>query len=74
MPYVDIRITKEGATQDQKRRLIEGVTNLLAEVLNKNPATTVVTIQEIMLDDWGIGGLPVAEYRKTNGLRPPKTS
>ncbi|HPF71968.1 MAG TPA: 4-oxalocrotonate tautomerase family protein, partial [Candidatus Krumholzibacteria bacterium] len=47
MPYVNIRITPEGATPEAKARLIRGVTELLQEVLGKNPATTVVTIDEV---------------------------
>ena len=64
MPYVNIKITREGATPEQKTRLIEGVTNLLSEVLDKNPATTFVVIDEVDLENWGVGGMPVAEYRK----------
>lgn len=65
MPYVSIKITREGATSAQKAELIDGVTSLLERVLDKNPATTFVVIEEVALEDWGIGGLPVAEYRKT---------
>lgn len=65
MPYVNIQITREGATPEQKRRLIAGVTRLLSEVLNKSPLTTHVVIQEIDLDSWGVGGLPVVEFRRT---------
>jgi 4-oxalocrotonate tautomerase len=65
MPYVNIKITREGVTQDQKSALIKGVTDLLKEVLDKSPATTFVVINEVDLEDWGIGGLPVEEYRKT---------
>lgn len=64
MPYVNIKITKEGATQEQKARLIEGVTSLLVEVLGKNPETTVVVIDEVDTDNWGIGGIPVTLRRK----------
>jgi len=64
MPYVNIKITKEGATADQKAALIKGVTDLLETVLNKNPATTFVVIDEVELEHWGVGGLPVEEYRK----------
>jgi 4-oxalocrotonate tautomerase len=65
MPYVNIRITREGATPEEKARLIEGVTDLLATVLDKSPRTTVVVIDEVALEDWGIGGLPVEAYRRT---------
>ncbi len=64
MPYVNIKITKEGATKEQKEKLIKGTTDLLVEVLGKNPATTVVVIEEVDTDNWGIGGLQVTEIRK----------
>ena len=64
MPYVNIKITDEGATSAQKAALIEGVTNLLKDVLGKNPATTVVVIDEVPTDNWGIGGEQVTSRRK----------
>jgi 4-oxalocrotonate tautomerase len=64
MPYVNIKITDEGATKEQKLELIAGVTNLLSKVLGKNPATTVVVIDEIDMDNWGIEGESVSERRK----------
>lgn len=64
MPYVNIKITKEGVTADQKAELIAGTTELLQRVLNKNPATTVVVIDEVETDNWGIGGEPVTHRRK----------
>jgi len=65
MPYVNIKITREGGTtKDQKRQLIRGVTELLQQVLHKSPATTHVTIEEIETCDWGLGGESVEELRK----------
>lgn len=65
MPYVNIKITREGGTTAaQKAALIEGATELLARVLGKSPATTVVVIDEVEMENWGIGGLPVEDYRK----------
>jgi 4-oxalocrotonate tautomerase len=64
MPYVNIKITREGATPEQKAKLIKGVTDLLADVLHKDPATTFVVIDEVAVEDWGVGGLPVPEYRR----------
>lgn len=69
MPTVHIRITNEGATPAQKAELIGGVTDLLQRILGKNPATTVVTIEEVDLDNWGIGGLPVLDYRAAQATR-----
>lgn len=70
MPYVNIRITREGATADQKAQLIKGVTDLLANVLGKNPATTFVIIDEVETDNWGIAGQPVTERRKQQKAAP----
>jgi 4-oxalocrotonate tautomerase len=67
MPYVNIRITREGATAEQKARLIAGATRLLQEVLGKNPATTVVVIDEVDTDNWGIGGETVTARRREGG-------
>jgi 4-oxalocrotonate tautomerase len=64
MPYVNIKITREGATPEQKGKLIEGATRLLQDVLGKNPATTVVVIEEVDTDNWGIGGETVTVRRK----------
>ena len=64
MPYVNIKITREGATSEQKATLIREVTRLLAETLGKNPATTVVVIEEVETDNWGIGGESVTVRRK----------
>jgi 4-oxalocrotonate tautomerase len=64
MPYVNIKITREGATAEQKATLIREVTRLLAETLGKNPATTIVVIEEVETDNWGIGGETVTVRRK----------
>ncbi|MBG0791556.1 MAG: 4-oxalocrotonate tautomerase family protein [Desulfovibrionaceae bacterium] len=63
MPFVNIRITREGATAEQKKQLIQGVTDLLADVLGKNPKTTFVIIDEVDTDNWGIGGEAVTVLR-----------
>lgn len=64
MPYVNIKITREGTTTQQKRQLIEGATKLLVDVLGKTPATTVVVIDEIDTENWGMGGEPVSVRRQ----------
>lgn len=67
MPFVSIRVTREGVTNDQKAELIAGATDLLVRVLGKDPATTFVVIDEVDLESWGVGGLPVPEHRKKQG-------
>ena len=64
MPFVNVRITREGATREQKAELIAGITDLLVRVLDKDPATTMIVIDEVELDDWGVMGMTTTEYRK----------
>jgi len=64
MPYVKIEVTREGITREQKQRLIKGVTDLITEVLNKDPHLTHVVIQEVNLDDWGYAGEQVSVLRE----------
>jgi len=64
MPYVNIKITREGATTEQKAKLIQGVTAMLKDVLGKDPQTTVVVIEEVETDNWGIAGETITERRK----------
>lgn len=64
MPIVNIQVTDEGVTREQKKLLIKGATQLLVDVLNKDPQTTFVTIDEINTDNWGIGFDQVTDLRK----------
>ena len=66
MPFVNIKVTggAEAPTAAQKAELISGITELLRRVLNKNPATTVVLIEELSTDNWGIGGESVTVRRR----------
>ena len=63
MPFVNIKITP-GATAEQKATLIKGATQLLVDVLDKNPATTFGIIEEVETDSWGVGGETVTALRK----------
>jgi 4-oxalocrotonate tautomerase len=78
VPIVNIVITREGtspdrsaATAEEKARLIKGVSELLRDVLGKPLEATFVTIEEVELENWGWGGLPVEEFRRRGGLSPP---
>lgn len=65
MPFVNVKITREGGTTpEQKAAVIRGVTRVLEDVLDKDPATTFVVVDEVELEDWGVGGEPVAELRR----------
>ncbi len=64
MPFVNIKITNEGVTSEKKAQLIKGATDLLQNVLGKNPKTTFVVIDEVDTDNWGVGGETVTVLRK----------
>jgi len=64
MPYIKIEVTREGVTKEQKQHLIKGVTQLLIEVLNKDPQLIHVVIDEVDTDNWGVAGEQVTEIRK----------
>lgn len=63
MPYINIKVTDEGVTTEQKQALIKGATQLMVDVLDKNPATTFVVIEEVSTDNWGIGYDQVTKLR-----------
>jgi 4-oxalocrotonate tautomerase len=70
MPYVNVQITREGASREQKAEVIRQITETLVQVLGKEPATTFVVIEEVALEDWGVGGLPVDEFRRRRRTAP----
>ena len=67
MPYVNIKVTRTGVTTVHKERLIRGVTQLLAEVLGKDPSTTMVVIDEVDVDNWGFRGQRWGALQKAEG-------
>lgn len=64
MPYILIQVTREGVTAEQKARLIQGATDLVVDVLHKEPATTFVVIDEVDTDNWGVAGQSVTQRRR----------
>jgi 4-oxalocrotonate tautomerase len=67
MPYVNIKVTREGVTAEQKAQLIKGATDLLWDVLKKPPQTVFVVIDEVDTDNWGVAGESVTVLRKRSG-------
>ena len=63
MPYINIKITDEQVSKQDKQKLIAGATQLLQDVSGKNPKTTFVIIEEVSTDNWGIGGESVSVLR-----------
>jgi len=70
MPYILIQVTDEGVTKDQKEALIAGATDLVVNVLNKDPEATFVVIDEVNTDNWGHGGEPVTKRRRRQAGAP----
>lgn len=64
MPYVNIRVTPPGITAQQKEEVIAGVTQVLVDVLGKDPATTFVVIDEVESDNWGFKGTTITKLRQ----------
>ena len=64
MPYVNVRITKDGVTQEQKAQIIEDLTQTLQRVLSKRPEHTHIIIDEVEPENWGFAGMLTTEYRK----------
>ena len=68
MPYINIKITDEKVSKEDKLKLIQGATHLLQDVLNKDPKTTFVIIEEVSTDNWGIAGEQVSTIRRRKTL------
>lgn len=64
MPYINIQVTDEKVTKQQKQQLIAGATNLVVDILDKKPESTFVVIDEVSLDNWGVRGKQISELRK----------
>lgn len=69
MPYVNVRVTDETVTREQKAELVARSTQMLVDVLGKDPATTIVIIDEVPLQNWGVGGELVDERRARAAAR-----
>ncbi|MGB0944742.1 MAG: tautomerase family protein [Marinomonas sp.] len=68
MPYINVKITDENVTREQKQAIIKGCTQIMVDVLDKDPQVTFVVIDEVKLDDWGIGFDQVSKLRE-NALK-----
>lgn len=67
MPYILIQVTDENVTREAKAELVRGATELVVRVLDKDPATTFVVIEEVPTDNWGVSGELVTELRRRKG-------
>lgn len=63
MPFVNVKITKDGTTREQKAQIVAEMTDTLVRVLGKKPEHTHIVIEEIELENWGFGSILTDEYR-----------
>jgi 4-oxalocrotonate tautomerase len=63
MPYVDVRVTKDGVTAQQKATIVKEITDTLVRVLGKKPEHTHVIIDEVEPENWGFAGMLTTEWR-----------
>jgi 4-oxalocrotonate tautomerase len=64
MPYVNVKITKDGVTREQKAQIVREITDTLVRVLGKKPEHTHIVIDEVETDNWGFAGMLTTDYRK----------
>lgn len=76
MPIVTVQVTREGTkagvdyvTAEEKAAIYQGISQVLYDVLGKPPEWTWVVFQEVELEDWGWGGMPVADFRRKQANR-----
>ncbi len=67
MPYVNVRITKDGVTAEQKAQIVYEITQTLQRVLGKKPEHTHIIIDEIEPENWGFAGILTTEFRQQQG-------
>ena len=65
MPFVSLRITRDGVTSEQKAHVITEFTETLERALHKRPDLTHIVIEEVDTDNWGYAGITTTEYRKS---------
>jgi 4-oxalocrotonate tautomerase len=67
MPYVNVKITRDGVSAEQKAKLVKDITATLVETLGKKPEHIHIVIEEIDPENWGFAGMLTTEYRKQQG-------
>ena len=63
MPFVNVKITRDGVTAEQKSQIVAEMTATLQRVLGKRPDHTHIVIDEVDPENWGYAGVLTTEYR-----------
>ena len=64
MPYINVRITKDGVTSEQKAQIVAEMTETLQRVLGKQPEHIHIIIDEVEPENWGFAGMLTTEFRQ----------
>ncbi len=60
MPYVTVKMLG-GRTDEQKKRLVEAITNDMVEICNAKAEAVVITIEELPKEHWAVGGVRLSD-------------
>ena len=64
MPYINVKITKNGTTKEQKKQIVAEMTDTIVRILDKKPEHIHIVIDEVDEENWGFAGKLTTEYRK----------
>jgi 4-oxalocrotonate tautomerase len=68
MPFVNLKLVKNQVSQEQKSKIIEGVTDLIVNIMGRERSLTVITIDELDKDNWAIGGKSLNDPENENKI------
>lgn len=66
MPYINVKITKDNVTPNQKRAIVKDITESLVRHLGKKPEHIHIVIDEVDPENWGFAGMLTTDYRLQN--------
>ena len=60
MPFINVKLIEDVFTPEQKRRIVEELTDAMVAIEGESmrPVTWVL-VEEVSSGDWGIGGKPL---------------
>ena len=68
MPYVNLKIVKNQITEEQKRAVVKGITDLIVNIMGRDRSLTIITIDELDASQWAIGGVLLDTLKKNDAV------
>jgi 4-oxalocrotonate tautomerase len=59
MPFVNVKLVKQQVDAMQKQALVDGLMDIVVNIMHRDPQLTVITIDELDQTNWMIGGKPI---------------